>query len=51
MNRKPCGYLVRQFRVNPTRLDVSLILLKVQFFTLKLRILSNDVSRTDEVNA
>ena len=31
MNRKSCGYLVSQFRANPTRLNISLVLIKVHF--------------------
>ena len=31
MNRKLCGYLASQFRVNPTRLNISLVLIKVHF--------------------
>ena len=31
MNRKPCGYLASQLRVNPTRLNISLVLIKTHF--------------------
>ena len=51
MNRKPCGYLASQLRVNPTRLNISLVLIKTHFQFETLRILSNYVSRTDEVNS
>ena len=31
MNRRPCGYLASQLRVNPTRLNISLVLIKTHF--------------------